>query len=122
MSEDKTKTAKKRAPATKPPAKPAKAGPTKATLALLGRIKTDTAQIDKLRGQLERLQSRNDANVVKARGSGLKFHEIATGAGRSVSWVQAAIRRATKDADPKPASNGSESDSEAPVVDAASAA
>lgn len=64
------------------------------TTAVLDRIKADSRQIDKLRRELDKLQDRNDKNVVKARRSGVKFVEIAEASGRSVSWVQAAVRRA----------------------------
>jgi transposase len=61
--------------------------------ALLAQLKKDSQEIDRLRKAQTKLQARSDANVVKARASKLKFHEIADAAGRSLSWVQASIRR-----------------------------
>lgn len=113
MSNTPTKTPSKRlvkatattakAPATKAAAKPAapserakKAAEAKAkrNAALLAKIKADSRQIDKLVTQRDRLQARNDANVARARKAGIRFQDIAKASGRSMSWVQAAMRRA----------------------------
>ena len=62
--------------------------------AALEKVVEDAKNMDVLKKQQAKLQTKTDADVLRARKAGLKYREISEASGRSVAWVQSTLARA----------------------------